>query len=122
VLRSMLQRRGLEGARVYKGEVVATDCWPAILDPETAARVRFVLAGDRKTRRRRVDHSALLSGFVSCAECGALLACVRPAGNQIARYRCPEARRGGCGRGAGAKDVTPGRRRLSRSTERGREP
>lgn len=68
-VRSLLRSRRLVGERTYRGEVVATNCWPAILDPLTAAEVRNHLAGRPGGAQRRPTMS-LLQGRIRCGLCG----------------------------------------------------
>lgn len=91
-LRSMLRSRRLVGERTYRGEVVATDCWPPILDPVTAAQVRHHLAGQPGGAHRRPSPS-LLQGRVRCGLCGTAM---HSRGRRDEpRYVCPPPR--GCG-------------------------
>lgn len=92
-VRSMLPSRRLVGERTYRGEVVATGCWPQILDNLTAAQVRNQLAGQPGGAQRRPSPS-LLQGRVRCGRCGTPM---HSRGRQdLPRYVCPPPR--GCGR------------------------
>lgn len=91
-LRSTLSSRRLVGERVYKGEVVAQDCWPAILDPLTAAEVRSRLASQPGGGQRRPGAS-LLQGRVRCGCCRTPMLLKGPKDDK--RYGCPSPR--GCG-------------------------
>lgn len=91
-LRSMLRSRRLVGERTYRGEVVATGCWPTILDPLTAALVRNRLAGQAGGAQRRLSPS-LLQGRVRCGLCRTPM---HSRGRRDdPRYVCPPPR--GCG-------------------------
>jgi site-specific DNA recombinase len=71
-LRVILRSRRLVGERTLRGEVVATGCWPPILDPLVAAQVRALLA-DRMRRPTRNRSRRLLTGLLLCGECGGQL-------------------------------------------------
>lgn len=69
-LRRTLSSHRLVGRRVYRGEVVATDCWPAIVTPEEHDRLVAILRDP--TRQQPANSAArrhVLSGFVYCAPC-----------------------------------------------------
>lgn len=92
------------------GEIVAVDCWPALITDEQSDRLRSLL-----TRRKPSNHSTtikhLLSGVLTCGECGASMAGgKRSRGGQL-MYRCNALSRrgsddGGCGRVAAAMSHT----------------
>jgi site-specific DNA recombinase len=70
-LAAVLVNPRIAGLRAYKGEIVATAKWPAIISREQ--HERLVLLRKDPTRRwvprgRRPQH--LLSGMVECARCG----------------------------------------------------
>jgi site-specific DNA recombinase len=69
VLRTILNSRRLTGDREYHGEVVATGCFPAILDPVVAAQVRSILA-DPSRRRSPTRSPHVLTGLLRCGACG----------------------------------------------------
>ncbi len=92
-LRSMLRSRRLVGERTYRGEVTAEACWPAILDPVTAARVRNQMAGLPGGGHRRPSPS-LLGGRVRCGICSTPMH--SRGRHDEPRYVCPPPR--GCGR------------------------
>lgn len=82
--------------REHRGEVVATDAWPAILDPETWRQVNAVLPA--KERSGRPPKHLLVGGISRCGVCGLQLYS-RPERGGITRYVCaqpPEHQ--GCGR------------------------
>lgn len=90
-LRTLLLSNRLAGERWFEGKPVATGDWPAILDPETAARLRLLLADRRRRRTGTGDHPHLLSGVLRCGRCGSLLY----AGSDD--YGCRTGRPAGCG-------------------------
>jgi site-specific DNA recombinase len=67
----VLRSRRLVGDRVFRGEVVATDCFPPILDRVTWAKVQVALA--RRTSKPNAASPYLLSGLLMCGECGGRL-------------------------------------------------
>jgi site-specific DNA recombinase len=83
-MKAMLLSPRLVGDRSHNGEVVATDCYPAIIDRMTHARVRAILA-DRTTRQaRRHGTDFLLNRIIYCSRCGNRLYPHRNPDN----YRC----------------------------------
>lgn len=68
---AILMSHRLVGDNEFRGEVVARDCFPAILGRPTHAKVRAILAGTRHPHRR--SHPGLLTGLLRCARCGANL-------------------------------------------------
>jgi DNA invertase Pin-like site-specific DNA recombinase len=89
------------GSRSYKGEVVAQDAWPAILEPAVWERVRAVLADPTRSAPGRPRRWLLAGGLARCGydDCGAALM-AKPYGNgKPHRYVCDNRPgRGGCGR------------------------
>ncbi len=67
----LLRNPRLVGDNTYHGEVVARNCFPAILERSVHARLCAALANNRG-RRRRPD-TYLLSGLLRCHLCGARL-------------------------------------------------
>jgi len=92
-IRRVLRSERLVGDRIHNGEVLARDCWPAILDRDTGARLRVALAapvapGTPGPRRH------LLTGMVVCGRCQSR---IRATMSGAARaYRCPSPPKG-CG-------------------------
>jgi hypothetical protein len=82
------------GDREYMGEVVARDCWPAILDRDTFERVRTVILAPKKMDKSNVRRH-LLTGLVYCAQCSSAFRAGRS--RDVLAYRCPGAPHG-CGR------------------------
>ena len=88
------------GTRSYRGEVVRRDCWPAIIDEVTAARVRFALADRSRRPQARADY--LLNDLVVCDACGRTMRATVYAHSGPA-YRC------GIGRGGRHSAIVAGR-------------
>ncbi len=65
---SLLSSHRLVGDNTYRGKVVASGCFPAILDRVTAARVGALLA-NRGRLRSRGSGPRLLAGLLVCARC-----------------------------------------------------
>lgn len=93
-LRTLLRAPRLVGDRVYRGEVVARDCWPAILDRLTAAQVANRLAKRPRGGRTR-SLTGLASGLCQCGRCGQDLLVMSRENGRF--YGCPR-RPTGCGR------------------------
>jgi site-specific DNA recombinase len=91
----LLRNPRIVGDRVYKGQVVARDCWPAILDRETFARLQLTLnhPGQRGAPPRH--HKRLATGFAQCGLCGQNMATTTRSGQRY--YSCPT-QPSGCGR------------------------
>jgi DNA invertase Pin-like site-specific DNA recombinase len=68
-LKKLLCSHRIAGDREYKGEVVAKDCWPAILDHDTFERVRTVILAPKKMDKANVRRH-LLTGLIFCGRCG----------------------------------------------------
>ncbi len=66
-MRSSLLSARMVGDRSYRGDVVARDCFPAILDRNTHELVRHIL--DDTPKRARPSRS-LLQGLLRCGLCG----------------------------------------------------
>jgi len=101
-LMKILRNPRLVGDNTYRGEVVARDCLPAILDRAVHAELCAVLASRRGPRRSPDRY--LLSGLLRCQLCGARLVAARrnrvnSLGEQVdcPGYKCPT-RPTGCGR------------------------
>lgn len=89
-LRVMLSAPSLAGLQVYKGDVIGTGDWPAVLDRVTWERVRDILTRRGKAAPGRY----LLSGIARCGRCGHhLTGHVR---GEMKLYGC-KAENGGCG-------------------------
>jgi site-specific DNA recombinase len=103
-LRKVLCSPRVAGQRAYKGEIVATGTWPAILDRQTWEQVRLLLthSGRGANRPGRPPRWLLVGGLARCGyeDCSAPLM-VKPASRgQNPRYVCDSTRpgRSGCGR------------------------
>jgi DNA invertase Pin-like site-specific DNA recombinase len=83
----MLRNPRLRGARTYKGEVVAEDAWPAILDRETFERLQAKI---RTSSRPGRPPKQLLSGVARCGRCGAPMwsSMQRRGAERTRRYVC----------------------------------
>ena len=92
-LRSLLYSRRHTGERTYHGEVVASGCWPAILEPTVAAEVRAVFAS-RARGPNPAQSRHLLAGLLRCAECGNRMASNNRQGRPS--FGCVK-KSGGCG-------------------------
>ncbi|GAA0495328.1 hypothetical protein Ade02nite_18850 [Paractinoplanes deccanensis] len=70
VLRRALLSPALQGHRVLRGEITRRNAWPAVVEPNLAARVQAVL--ETRGRRHRSDGRLkyLLSGALRCPVCG----------------------------------------------------
>lgn len=89
------------GLRSYKGEIVGTAVWPAIVDRDTWDRLRAMHEG----RLRGPSKAAwLISGMIECPRCGRVLYGSRS--NQGRRsYHCsPQGGTRGCGKASIAAD------------------
>jgi hypothetical protein len=64
----VLRNPRIIGARTYKGQIVAEDAWPAIVDRETFERLQAKI---RRTARPGRPAKRLLSGVARCGLCGA---------------------------------------------------
>jgi DNA invertase Pin-like site-specific DNA recombinase len=95
-LRKLLLNPYLVGDRRYRGEVVATGCWPAILDRDIFERAGAAL----HSRFRPVGPPAhyLLTGLLRCGQCGgAVVGHGRPlASGRQRRYGCSNIPRSHC--------------------------
>lgn len=87
VLRRMLFSGRISGQRDYKGEIVATGDWEAIITPDETARVRTVLTGATRTTTRTVRRYLLSGGLLRCGLCGSILV-ARPRDDGTRRYVC----------------------------------
>ncbi|MET8270765.1 recombinase family protein [Streptomyces sp. NPDC005096] len=92
-VRSVVSKPSVAGLRTYRGEVVGTAVWPAILPPGRWEQVRARLAG----RHRMVDLTLQrwLTGVLRCSNCGRML--MGWQGNRGPRYWCATPK-GGCGK------------------------
>lgn len=93
------------GHQTHRGEIIGRDVWPAILDPETWARLETLFA--RRARGRRTPaRQGAWTGVVRCAGtledgsvCGATMSRSPAKGNRPAGFACSKiAGRNVCGR------------------------
>jgi hypothetical protein len=75
------------GDRVYRGQVVARDCWPAILDRETFARLQLTLNHPGRRGAPPRHHKRLATGFAQCGLCGQTMSTTTRSG--VRSYSCP---------------------------------
>lgn len=93
-LGAMLRTARLTGDRSHNGQIVATDCFPAVLDRELAAELHQVLTLRRGYRSKT---PSLLRGMVRCGSCGVAMYPAASSKGGSRRYTC-WAGRWGCGR------------------------
>lgn len=93
-LRQLLKSARISGRREYKidrvtkmGEIVAVDCWDAIITPEQSDRLRKRLSA-RSRPSGSTTRKHLLSGLLTCALCGASMAAGSRAAAGGGTYRC----------------------------------
>jgi DNA invertase Pin-like site-specific DNA recombinase len=67
-VRQCLGSARISGQRAYHGQIVAAAKWPAIITPETHARIRRVL-DDPARKRLRTPSRYLLTGLIVCGRC-----------------------------------------------------
>jgi DNA invertase Pin-like site-specific DNA recombinase len=91
----MLRNPRLVGDRTYLGEIVARDCWPAILDRQTFDRLRLTLALPERQGAPHKNPRRLATGLVTCGLCGQALHTTTRSG--IRYFSCPVPPTG-CGR------------------------
>lgn len=97
----LLRHPAYQGHRAHNGQIVARDAWPAILDADTAARLRRHL--ETPGRRNHADSSLAyqLSGAALCGACRKHLRVKWKDGRQ--RYQCVQV---GCQRvSAGLREM-----------------
>lgn len=97
-IKRLLSSGRIAGLRTHHGKIVGPAEWPAIVDPDHAARVRSILAAGRGAGPG-AGRVHLLTGFVYCGRCQITMtsAPVVRKGHRYNRYACP-LDRGGCGR------------------------
>lgn len=100
-IRRLLGSGRIAGLREHHGAIVGTATWPAIIDPDDAAKVRAILRSPGSAPGAVTARSYLLTGFLFCGRegCGARMttAAVIRKGHRYRRYVC-SVDRGGCGR------------------------
>jgi hypothetical protein len=94
----MLMSARLSGQRSYRGEIVATGDWEAILTPEQTKRLRATLGNPARHTRRTVRRYLLSGGLLRCSICESVLV-ARPREDGTRRYVCAKGPGlPGCGR------------------------
>lgn len=80
---------GVDGQTL--GEIVATDCWDAIIDVKTSDRLRTLLTKEaRRSHTNGTQRRHLLSGLLLCGKCGSKLTALDSKAMRAgALYRCP---------------------------------
>ena len=89
-LSALLQSPRLLGHNTFKGKVAKTDCFPAILDPLTSARIQARFANTYV--RRRPPEKYLLSRLLRCGGCGARMTGMTVVASEARRGRHPQRR------------------------------
>jgi len=84
-----LRKPSYAGLRAHRGEIVATACWPALVDEETWRAAQAVLTDP--ARRFPGGDRLLLTGIALCGVCGATLHAGGAAGG-YRMYRCSGSR------------------------------
>jgi site-specific DNA recombinase len=91
----LLRNPRLVGDRAYKGQVVARDCWPAILNRESFTRLQLTLNHPGRRGAPPRHHKRLATGFAQCGLCGQNMSTTTRSG--VRYYSCPT-QPTGCGR------------------------
>jgi hypothetical protein len=91
----LLRNPRIVGDRAYKGQVVARDCWPAILDRETFAGLQLTLNHPGRHGALPRHHKRLATGFAQCGLGGQSMSTTTRSG--VRYYSCPS-QPTGCGR------------------------
>lgn len=94
-LRLLLRQARIAGHREHHGQIVARDCWPAIITDAERDRVLRILDDPARRSPRGAPRTTLLSGLLRCGGCGTLMRAGTSSRGQ-ARYACPPAPEG-CG-------------------------
>ena len=105
VLRKVLEAPRIVGLREYRGEIVGSAAWPAILDQQTYAAVLAALRDvNRMGGGRPSVRAHTLTGIARCGQCDRTL--LSGVIKQVRYYVCRATTKGGCGRiGIQAKPV-----------------
>lgn len=99
----VLRHPRLAGDRTYKGEVVARDCYPAVLDRDTFDRLQLALAQPDRIGKPKRNHWRLATGFATCGLCGQRMITMTHNGKRV--YACPRVPTG-CSRVSVLADAT----------------
>lgn len=80
------------------GEIVAVDCWPAIITVDESDRLRALLTSPgRRLGKPFTGRKYLLSSILRCGKCGnGLIGALKEGGYPV--YRCSRSAQAGCGR------------------------
>jgi DNA invertase Pin-like site-specific DNA recombinase len=91
-VREVLLRAANAGLSAYKGKIVGTGDWPAIVDPDTYETVKAILTDSSRRRGVGKPATTLLAGVLKCGKCGGRLnggfRGVREDGTPRLNYRC----------------------------------
>jgi site-specific DNA recombinase len=87
VLNQILHNPRIAGDRAYRGTVVATDCFPAVLDRRTFDQLQTELGQPRRQGRPVRHPPRLASGIIVCGRCGSTLMQTTRSGRLF--YSCP---------------------------------
>jgi DNA invertase Pin-like site-specific DNA recombinase len=83
----LLRNPRLVGDRAYRGQVVARDCWPAILERDTFTRLQLTLNHPARQGAPPRHHKRLATGFAHCGLCGQSMSTTTRSG--VRYYSCP---------------------------------
>lgn len=89
VIRAILLSPRIVGDRAYHGQVVARDCFPAVLDRVTWAKATDAFS-DASRRNRPSRPFGLLRGLLVCGRCGTTLTVVKCWKRKTRAYICPD--------------------------------
>jgi site-specific DNA recombinase len=92
---NILKNPRLVGDRRYRGEVIARDCWPAILDRDLFDRLQLEIAHPKRQGAPKRHGKRLATGFAVCGLCGQNMSTTTRSG--VRYYSCPT-HPTGCGR------------------------
>jgi hypothetical protein len=91
----ILRNPRLVGDRTYRGQVLAKDCWPPILDRETFTRLQLAINHPDRQGAPPRHHKRLATGIARCGLCGQAMSTTTRRGQRY--YSCPT-QPTGCGR------------------------
>jgi site-specific DNA recombinase len=97
-VRTLLTKPRLAGQLTYKGEVIGPGVWEPILDEATFQKVQVALSQRSPHHASATARRYLLSGIVTCGDCGRGLQVGhhgRGGAKSYVRYRCPTQKHGG---------------------------
>ena len=93
-LRKTMLAPRLVGDRIYRGEVVARDCFPAVIDRATFALIGAALSGSQLSRPTTARYE--LTGLLRCGRCGGRMNSHNLPRGRI--YKCTSRVGAGCNR------------------------